>query len=1070
MSPLLLERRRLGLVCLIYLGFVVYGSLIPFELRPLTLDQALASFRHIAYLDLGAASRADWIANLVLYVPLAFFSCSAVLGLRRTRRLSAVILIGTLAFCVAIAVVVEFIQQFFCPRTVSLNDLLAETLGSACGIGLWRYGRHRIARLLDAFARGDRESVQAAATTYALFYLILALFPYDFVVSKDELLTRLVSPNLGWLLAPACGDGVLCAARLTGEVLAIAPLGLLLMLAVPTLCYRPLFLLGLSLGIGIETLQMLLISGTAQGISVLLRAVGLALGGLAGQTLRRQGMDAMAQRLHRAAPLLALPYLLTLAAVNGWFASPWLTFSEGLARMTRLRFLPFYYHYFTSEATAMTSLLANAAMYAPVGVALWAWRRSRRLPDRGGIWPASLGAALLALPLELGKLWLPGRHPDLTDLLIAATAAAFSYSLAAWLGRIPVGSIHPPSVVASLRTEPPPIQTMQASPAMTIVVPTASLIAAITGLWFSPVPRIWLLAWLAYALILWRYPMAWLFAIPALLPTLDLAAWHGQLCLDEFDSVVLVTLTVVPLRLAGFSPRPWPDPRLKVATALLWLSWTLATWYGLKHAGKVPLYSSYSPLLAWQVGKGLLWALLLVRLLRQIPVAWLSQARSYVCYGWLTALVIVVGVIWWERYLFVGLANFDSVFRVTATFASMHTGGAYLEAFLAFAFPFLVVQGLTRPNWLVQAATVGLGGMAGYAMLVTFARGGYAGMAVGWLTVVIGTLWKYAGKSRYWLTATSLGMIVLAAAVPIASEGFAHYRLARSGEDLAARLQHWRQALDLMEDSWLARLTGTGFGRYPIDYLLYADYREPPGGYVIHKEAGNHYLHLLPGESVYLDQTVAVEPFTPYQLSARIRLHRQGSSLFAPLCEKALLYSFRCLWLQLAPDAPSGVWDGVSVRLNSGELGTGGPWPHRPVKLSLANLGDHPIDIDDVSLQTADGRELIANGDFSQGARFWLFVADQGQAWHIDQAAVEVFFAQGWLGLLALALLLYAAVKALAAHWRQDLSWALAWSGGLVGFLTVSLLGSTMDAARSSMLLYLAAFCIVWLAPKGTRP
>ncbi len=1070
MSSMLLERRRLVLLFLFYLGFVVYGSLIPFELRPLTLDQALVRFRHIAYLELGAASRADWIANLVLYVPLAFFGCSALLGLREARRSGAVILIGILAFCVAVAVAVEFIQQFFAPRTVSLNDLVAEILGSIGGIGLWRYGRHYLAALLDSFARGGRESVQAAATAYTLLYLILALFPYDFVVFGDELLTRLVSPNLGWLLAPACGDGVLCAARLAGEVLAIAPLGLLVILATPYLSYRHLFLLGLSLGIGLEMLQILLISGTAQGMSALMRGVGLALGGLAGQTLRRQRVDTMAQLLRRAVPLLAPPYLLTLAAVNGWFTSPRLAFSEGLARIASLRFIPFYYHYFTSESAAMASLLANAAMYAPVGLALWAWRRSHRLPDLGGTGPAALGAALLALPLELGKLWLSGRHPDLTDVLIAATSAAFSYSLAAWLGRIPTAGERPSIVAESVVAEPPPIQTRQALPGMAIAATTAQLIAAITGLWLSPAPLLWLVALLGYALILWHYPLAWLFAIPALLPTLDLAAWHGQLYLDEFDLVVLTTLAVVPLRLAGSSPRPWPHPLSKATWMLLWLSWLLASCYGLKDAGTAMLHSSHSPLLAWQVGKGLLWTLLLIPLLRRIPPSDLSRAHSQVVYGLLTALAIVVGVVWWERYLFVGLANFDSAFRVTATFTDMQSGGAYLEAFLAFAFPFLAVWVLSCPHWLAKSVGIALGGMTGYAILVTFARGGYAGMAAGLLTVAIGTLRHQAGRPKAWLALASLGMIVAALAVPIASQGFARYRLERSGEDMHLRLKHWRQALDLRDESWLSSLTGTGFGRYPIYYLLYADYSKPPGGYAIRQEAGNRYLQLLPGESVYLDQKVAVEPFSRYQLSARIRVHGQGSGLTLPLCEKALLYSFRCQWLQLAPDPPSGAWDQVTVRLNSGEVGSGGPWPHRPVKLSLANAGDHPIDVDDLSLRTADGRELIANGDFEQGTLFWLFVTDRGSAWHIDQAAVEVLFAQGWLGLLALALLLYAVVKVLAANWWHDQRWALAWSGGLVGFLTVSLLGSTMDAARSSMLLYLAAFCIIWLAPKSIRP
>ncbi|MBN2702320.1 MAG: VanZ family protein [Methylothermaceae bacterium] len=1058
-----LERRRLLLLFLLYLGFVVYGSLIPFELRPLTLDQAIARFHNIAYLKLGAASRADWIANIVLYVPLAFLCCGALLGLRQTHRESAAILVFVFAFSIALAVAVEFTQQFFAPRTVSLNDLLAETLGTAAGIGLWLFGRRHIVWLLDSFTRGGRESVQAAAITYAFFYFILALFPYDFVVSGDELLSKLASANVGWVIAPACG-GIHCVARLIGELVAIAPLGLLLILIRPYFAYRQLFFIGLGFGLGLEILQIFLISGTAQGASALMRGIGLFSGGMTGQLLLRWGVDTMAHLLRRTIPLLALPYIPTLVAINGWFTSSWLSLSQGLAKIADLRFIPFYYHYFTSEPTAMASLLANAAMYAPIGVALWAWRRSSRLPDRGGTKPAALAAAGLALPLEMGKLWLEGRHPDLSNLLIAAASATISYSLSAWLGRITSGNTRP-TVVETKPSAPPYARTIQLPSATAIFFGAVVLVVAIVGFWLSPLSMAWFVGLLSYALILWRYPLAWLFAIPALLPTLDFASNHGRFYLDEFDLVVLVTLAVIPLLLGGFPLRPWPNVFLKTAYVLLWLSWIFATYHGLKTAIKTPtLPSSHSPFMAWQVGKGLLWALLLVALLRRIPETDLPRARSLACYGLLTSLAIVVGVVWWERYLFVGLINFESVFRVTGTFSIMQTGGAYIEAFLAFAFPFLMVWVLTQPHWLAQLAGIVLGGMTGYAMLVTFSRGGYAGMAVGLLTVVIGTAWRHAGKSRRWIAPAILGMIMAAVAVPIVGEGFARYRLARSAEDLDTRLRHWRQALALTDQSWLAQLTGTGFGRYPTHYLLYADYNEPPGGYVIRDEEGNRYLHLLPGESVYLDQQVPVAPFTRYRLNARVRVQHPGDGLTVPICEKALLYSFQCQWFKLTPDSPTDTWKRMEISLNSGSLGSGGPWPHRPVKLSLYNAGDRPIDVDDVSLSDFAGHQLVANGGFQQGTDHWLFVTDRHLGWHIDQGGVEVYFSQGWLGLIALALFLYGAIKKPIQDWRHGQPWALAWIGGIAGFLTVSMMGSTMDEARSSMLFYFLAFCAIFLS------
>ena len=221
------NRWHLWVAFLVYLAFVVYGSLVPFEYRVLAWDQAVAQFRNIRFLDLDVVSRADWIANIVLYIPLAFLGCSALLGVRHTGWPVpvGVVLVGL--FCLATAVAVEFTQQWFSPRTVSLNDLIAESIGTLIGLSLWVFGRAGIARLADAFVRGGRPSLIAALVGYGLIYLALSLFPYDFVLSAEELRWKLESGNQGWLVASACGGLIRCSARLSLDVLASVPLGLI---------------------------------------------------------------------------------------------------------------------------------------------------------------------------------------------------------------------------------------------------------------------------------------------------------------------------------------------------------------------------------------------------------------------------------------------------------------------------------------------------------------------------------------------------------------------------------------------------------------------------------------------------------------------------------------------------------------------------------------------------------------------------------------------------------------------------------------------------------------------------
>ena len=68
-----------------YSAFVIYGSLVPLHFQRQPLDEAWAYFQQIPYLDLGIGSRADWVANILLFVPLAFL-WHGVLWPRRVDR------------------------------------------------------------------------------------------------------------------------------------------------------------------------------------------------------------------------------------------------------------------------------------------------------------------------------------------------------------------------------------------------------------------------------------------------------------------------------------------------------------------------------------------------------------------------------------------------------------------------------------------------------------------------------------------------------------------------------------------------------------------------------------------------------------------------------------------------------------------------------------------------------------------------------------------------------------------------------------------------------------------------
>ena len=112
-----------ALLALLWALFVAYGSLVPLEFRP--RPDAWQAFMATPWLSLGVGSRADWVANILLYLVLAYFVTGAVWA-SRLGRVARMLLLGlVLTTVLAMAVGIEYLQLFFPPRTVSRNDLLA---------------------------------------------------------------------------------------------------------------------------------------------------------------------------------------------------------------------------------------------------------------------------------------------------------------------------------------------------------------------------------------------------------------------------------------------------------------------------------------------------------------------------------------------------------------------------------------------------------------------------------------------------------------------------------------------------------------------------------------------------------------------------------------------------------------------------------------------------------------------------------------------------------------------------------------------------------------------------------
>lgn len=1067
-----------------YLLFVVYGSLVPLEPRALTLDGALSMFGNIRLLDVGTQGRADWVANGVLYFPLGFLTAN-LLTRRSAARPTIFACLSAIVFGVAVALCVEFLQLYFPPRTVSLNDLFAESIGTLLGATFSLFGLSRFRTLL-AVLFGDHERLNAVLLkAYLVLYFLLALFPFDFVVSWNELSAKIATGQIGLLLATASADSPLrVLVKLMAEIVATVPLGLFLASRLRSVSQGGLtrgFVAGATIGVMIECAQILLVSGVSQGLSVLTRGTGVALGLVAAKRLRSSDLQSLVHGFRRFSGVGAAVYLLALLAVNDWFSREWLGPAHALDVFDRLRFLPFYYHYYTTEQVALLSLIAVFAMYSPAGLLCWlsGFRASG----------AAVVATLLCLLVEGSKLFLRGLHPDPTNVMLAALAGWFGWVLcervfvdrgrstvADPIAAVPAASHAPPRAAAAYDgaggRHPARREGSRLDAYSTPGTATLGLlaVAALSLAWFAlsfPFHGVLLGAGLvAYVVLLWKRPAWSVFFIPLGLVLLDLAPWSGWYFLDEFDMLMLLGTAIVLARVpsAGFRTNIG-DGLTTVVAVLIVASYAIAALRGLfplhwPEGGAAAATLPYSPFNALRHAKGVLWAFVALALIHRLQYSGHDAMRQFMR-GVLAGLVVVTGVVLWERAVFPGLFALADVYRVTGPFSQMHVGGSDLEAYLVLAIPLLVVEILAARNGSARLAGVILLLASSYCLVVTFSRAAYVACALGAIVAAAIVIFRAHRSNpeprRQGLLGPPavLGLTGLVVAVMILSSPFARERLAHSGQDVGVRVQHWQDALQMRDPDWMTTLFGMGLGSFPeTHYWRSNEVRAAAFG--LGEEKGNRFLKLGPGSPLYIEQFVSIGNDRPYRIDLRLRSAEADASVTASLCEKWLLTSGRCASVSFAA-GEGNRWRHLSAVLPTDGLDD----EHsalRPVKLSLHYSGGATVvDVDDIRMKGPAERPVLVNGDFSNGLDRWFFSVDNDLPWHTWSLPVGVLFEQGWLGILAyaglLAGVLWQAVKGTSVPPAQYAGLL----GAVLGLATLSSVNTIVDSPRALFLLLVIA-------------
>lgn len=580
------------------------------------------------------------------------------------------------------------------------------------------------------------------------------------------------------------------------------------------------------------------------------------------------------------------------------------------------------------------------------------------------------------------------------------------------------------------------------------------------------------IGFLIYAGCLWRWPWLWLVAIPCLLPLLDLASWSGRFFFDEFDAVVLLTAGILAIRESDTETMS-PLPRdLRWVLAILTASYIISGLVRLWPPAPITVdsFANYaSPYNSIRVAKGFVWALLLLRPLRA-AVARFKDAKLLLGIGFLLGLLGVSLVILYERWLFTGMLTWVTTYRTTASFSSMHTGDGPIDVWLSLSIPFLGLLLIDR-RWLrLLPYTAALVLLSIYCLIAAESRGAVVATAIACLVGLLALLAIRGHKHRAGgMLAISIGVVVVISivALPFVASTSIGQRFSMARADASVRLHYWRYDLSLRDDTASAQLFGMGLGSFPAVHQE-RSVREPKATrYHYVSDGGEHFLNMKNDLLLYMEQIVPATQNSDYQFHARLRTAEPHASLTVMWCEKWMLTSANCTTDVFNLRSLPNQWQDVSTAIHTAEVGSGrhvaGLFFERPTKLTffIADAPTTGVDVGQISLRDDGGHELIANGDFAQGADHWFWSEDGHWQWHTANLAVNILFDQGWFGLFAVVLLLLVTLARLASQIGRDDPLSAIYLAAIIGFVVTGVTVSTFDQPRLALTFYLLCFAVL---------
>ncbi len=427
--------RVLTILCFLYLGVLVYASLMPFDF---VADEAQVAARfeqmwlHWPFVFNARVSRSDALSNLLLYIPLG------VLVATRCRLVnwfpSLLPLIAAASLAGVTSGTVEVLQAYSITRTPSILDWLLNVSGGVVGaivgtiwgrptwIGLIRWLR----------VRCYQRPVTVAAAALLLLLAADALAPFMPTILLKDVWRNLRLSHFSLLSGTALHPWHWWFVVRVGVFAALTALLAASSVGRPWVRWSRAAVLACCFAVGLEICKPLITARQFNIANIAFSACGCSLALVAGPLLAKRLTESMKLNLG----ILALGSYITYLEWRPFS----LSFDAAMitSQIPRgVQWLPLY-HYAMGASLEHVRLFVNTIILSCGLVCMvrlkWSWMDRGSGPRR--IIKAAALSGAFGLVLELGQFCLP-RLPSTTDVFCFALGGA----LGAWV-RLPRASSH----------------------------------------------------------------------------------------------------------------------------------------------------------------------------------------------------------------------------------------------------------------------------------------------------------------------------------------------------------------------------------------------------------------------------------------------------------------------------------------------------------------------------------------------------------------------------------------------------------------------------------------------------